>query len=93
MKTYTIEISGYPQEFTIMGNDKGEAILEAQRRWHDKMNGASIYETNVISEEEHTNETERCAGCLLPMRMRSDDSAEVMCGNRRCQFFKKHEAA
>lgn len=55
MKNYVVEISSYPQEFTIMATTKGEAILEAQKRWYDKMNGISIYETQVTSEEEVTD--------------------------------------
>lgn len=51
IKTYTIEVSSYPQEFVIAATSKGEAILEAQRRWYAKTNGASIYETTVIAEE------------------------------------------
>lgn len=55
MKIYTIEISAYPQEFIIAANDKGAAILEAQRRWHEKMQGISIFETRVIEEENLPN--------------------------------------
>lgn len=47
MNKYTVEISGYPQEFIVAAETEGEAILEAQKRWHDKMVGASIYTTEV----------------------------------------------
>lgn len=50
-RIYTVEIHGYPQQFTIPAKDRGEAILEAQKRWHSQMNGASIYETEVTAEE------------------------------------------
>lgn len=93
MTTYTIEISGYPQEFMISATDEQSALLEAQTRWYEKMNGASIYETTITNEEAHEEENHTCAGCLLTMKMRSDDSVEVLCGNRKCQFFKMHEVA
>ena len=52
MKKYTIEIEVYPQEFIISANSKQEAIMEAQQRFHDKNNGVSIYQTQIMYEEE-----------------------------------------
>lgn len=52
MKKYTIEIELFPQEFIISANSKQEAIMEAQQRFYDKNNGASIYQTQVMDEEE-----------------------------------------
>ena len=53
MKTFTIEISGYPQEFIVSAETKEEAMDEARERWFSYTNGASIYETKVT--EEHEN--------------------------------------
>lgn len=48
IETYVIEISVYPQSFTIVGKTRGEAILEAQRRFYEATNGMSIWETTVV---------------------------------------------
>lgn len=50
MNIYTVEIHGYPQEFTIAAEREGQAIIEAQKRWHDQ-HGGSIYQTKVTGEE------------------------------------------
>lgn len=51
MKTFTIEISLYPQAFIISANTKDEAIEQAKQRFFDKNDGKSIYETIVTEEE------------------------------------------
>lgn len=51
MNIYTVEISAYPQEFTIAAATEGAAKMEAQHRWHDK-HGGNIYETKVTNKEE-----------------------------------------
>jgi len=43
MKTYTIELTPYPQEFIISANSEDEAIMKATERF-----GKSVYESKVI---------------------------------------------
>ena len=54
MKKYVIEVSLAPQEFTINANSKEEAVKLAKEQFSKKNNGASVYESNVVSEEEIT---------------------------------------
>lgn len=52
MKKFTIEIHPYPQEFIISANTKEEAEDVAIHRFYSQTNGASIYETKLLLEEE-----------------------------------------
>ena len=52
MKTFTIEIHPYPQEFTITAQTKHEAMDVARERFYRATNGVSIFETKVTNEED-----------------------------------------
>ena len=43
MKTYTIELCSYPQEFVISANSEDEAIEKAKERFE-----GSVYESKVL---------------------------------------------
>lgn len=45
MKTFTVELQSYPQEFIVSAETKEEAIIKATERF-----GRSVYESNVIEE-------------------------------------------
>ena len=51
MKTYTIELYSYPQEFIISANNEDEAMAEATKRFEK-----SVYESKVISVSEEITE-------------------------------------
>lgn len=52
MKKFTIEIQLFPQEFVVNANTKSEAMMKAQEKFHSVNNGASIYQTMIMDEEE-----------------------------------------
>lgn len=45
--SYTVEIHAYPKVYTIECYTVDEAKAIAHAKWHEDMNGASIYETVV----------------------------------------------
>ena len=49
MKTYTIEIRSYPQEFIISATSEREAKEKATKRFTDATNGASVYRIEVTN--------------------------------------------
>ena len=51
LKTYTIDVHSYPQEFIVTAGSPEEAKEIACRRFAEATNGASVYETIITNEE------------------------------------------
>lgn len=56
MKTFTIELHAYPQEFIISAETEAEAIMKATERF-----GMSVFESKVLE----VKELELCERCHL----------------------------
>ena len=45
---YIVEVSSWPQEFTVTANNPEEAKRKAQELFSEKNNGQSAYETIIL---------------------------------------------